>query len=150
MKSLILVLSLLGFLPLANANADTEALARDAQAAMSAKDYPAAITLYEQLVAIDPANSENMRMLGSANGLQASEASMFSAMKYARRSKAAFEKAVELDPENPKAVFALFSYLSSAPKIAGGDMQAAKVLADRLETLSPELALQAREKLQNR
>ena len=124
--------------------ANGEELLSKGRTAMDAKNYLAAIGYYQELTNLNPTNSDYIRMLGEANGMQASNASMFEALGYALKAKTAFEKAVELDPKNPKAVYALFSYLSTAPSMAGGDMAKARQLASRLETLSPELAKQAK------
>ena len=65
----------------------------------------------------------------------ASSASMFSAMGYAKRCRQAYEKALDLAPQNPRSYIALGSFYAQAPGIAGGDKAKALDLASRLSTL---------------
>ena len=74
--------------------------------------------------------------LGAIRGRQAQNAT-FSALRLARQSKAAFEKAVELDPDNPKYLNGLIQFHLSAPSIAGGDLDEAERLAVVLEEMDP-------------
>ena len=60
----------------------------------------------------------------------ASSASMFSAMGYAKRCRQAYEKALDLAPQNPRSYIALGSFYAQAPGIAGGDK--AKAIVERL------------------
>lgn len=51
----------------------------------------------------------------------------------ARTCKAAFGRALQLQPNNPEYLEAMAQYLSQAPGIAGGDRDSALVLATRLQ-----------------
>jgi tetratricopeptide (TPR) repeat protein len=72
---------------------------------------------------------------GNASGNMAGQASMFSALGYAKECKRGFTKAVELDPTNILARRSLMSFLLQAPGIAGGDNDEALVHAKAIMEL---------------
>jgi tetratricopeptide (TPR) repeat protein len=59
-----------------------------------------------------------------------------SALKYAKKTVRAFERAVELDPSNLEALTDVFEYYLQAPGIAGGGMDKAESIAKRLAGLN--------------
>lgn len=79
-----------------------------------------ALKLAEQCIAAHPQRSECQQALGSALGTKAVMGGMLSAMGYATKIRDAFAKAVELDPQNLEARFALLQYYLQAPSIVGG------------------------------
>lgn len=74
----------------------------------------------EQALEIDPNNAKIQYEYALATGLQAQDASIFSAPGYARKSMAAIKKAVELAPEMVEYRFRLMDFYLSAPGILGG------------------------------
>ncbi|MCC6131900.1 MAG: tetratricopeptide repeat protein [Acidobacteria bacterium] len=102
------------------------------RAAMSARDYDKAIEAAEGACKKDPGNSELTLWLGRAYGMKAVNASIFSKMSWAKKCKAAFEKAVELDPSSLDARFELMRYHINAPGIAGGDLKEAYRQAEEI------------------
>jgi tetratricopeptide (TPR) repeat protein len=62
---------------------------------------------------------------------------MLSAFPIAKKVRTAFERAVQLDPENIEAMSALGEYYVAAPGIVGGGVDKAEALAPRLLALSP-------------
>src|SRR5881227_1618087 len=59
--------------------------------------------LVKQAIALDPKSSHAQFMLGRALGDQIDDVSIFSKMSYAKRLKAAFDLAAELDPDSAEA-----------------------------------------------
>jgi len=72
----------------------------------------------------------------SVMGAQASD-SVFSALSYAKKAKSSLIKAVELDNANPTTLSALLSFHLAAPSIAGGDMEEARRLVQRIQEVDP-------------
>jgi tetratricopeptide (TPR) repeat protein len=105
--------------------ASPDALFKSGRQAMQQGDAGKAAGLFEQAVKLQPGNAEYHFWLGSALGRMAREASLFKQASLARKTKAEFERAVELDPNHLEARFALLDYYSIAPGIMGGDMSKA-------------------------
>jgi len=70
-----------------------------------------------------------------AYGRRAETSIFFRAPAYARKCHQAFEKAVQLDPENLEAINDLFSYYLDAPGWLGGGLRKAEALAERIGRL---------------
>jgi tetratricopeptide (TPR) repeat protein len=100
----------------------------------------AAIRECEQAASDDPANSATQMWLGRAYGMKASHANPFVAFSLARKVRSAFERAVQLDPQNIDAMSDLGEYYVDAPAIVGGGLDKATALADRMQ---PRFASQA-------
>lgn len=98
------------------------------------QEHDAAIRSAERAVGIEPQNSVYHEWLGKAYGEKAAHASMFSALGLARRTQREFERAVELDEGNFSARQALIEFECSAPGIAGGGEDKARVQIERLRT----------------
>ncbi len=62
------------------------------------------------------------------------EVSIFKKVGMAKQTLAAFEKAVELDPEHINARYGIFAFYANAPGIAGGDLEKAKSLQPDLNS----------------
>jgi tetratricopeptide (TPR) repeat protein len=96
-----------------------------------------AVPPLEKAVALAPANSDYRRHLGDAYGLSAQQAGFFSKTGWALKCKAAYEKAVELDPKNISARQSLLEYYRQAPGFAGGGMDLAYAEAAEIQKLDP-------------
>ena len=105
------------------------------QAAYEREDYEAAARHFEEAVQARPRDSSLHHWLGKSYGRIADDSGWLKAMSYAKKTVAAFRKAVELDAANPAALRDLISYLEQAPGFLGGDKQEAKALKARLAAL---------------
>jgi tetratricopeptide (TPR) repeat protein len=128
---------LLGLLLACAAGAEPPRHLPEVDAALDRGAYDEAVTLAERAVEADPRCSGCWHWLGKAYGLKAKHAAILLQLPLARRCKAAFEKAVELDPGNTAARLDLLSYYVKAPGIAGGSAKRAAGQAEALARLSP-------------
>lgn len=79
-------------------------------------------------------NFKAYHMHASVMGAQASS-SIFSALGYAKKAKKSLEKAVEIAPDNIAVYQALMQFHLMAPSIAGGDMDEAVKLTQKIAEL---------------
>jgi tetratricopeptide (TPR) repeat protein len=105
--------------------------------ALARDDHEKAITHLEKAVALAPADARYHHRLGDAYGRSAQKASMFAQMGLAKKCKAAYEKAVELDPKNLDARFSLMGFYQAAPGIVGGGIDKALAQAQEIKKLDP-------------
>jgi len=87
-------------------------------------------------------DAEAYYVRGAIMGRQAS-GSIFSALSYAEKSMNSFTKAVELEPDSIKYRKGLMQFHTSAPGIAGGDLDIAKVQLGKIKQLDPKAGLEA-------
>jgi tetratricopeptide (TPR) repeat protein len=87
-----------------------------------------------------PASSDNQMWLGRAYGFKASHASPFVALGLAIKVRTAFERAVQLDPENINAMNDLGEFYVDAPALIGGGLDRAQALAVRMQPHFPSQA----------
>lgn len=99
-----------------------------------------AVRLAERCVAAHPRHSGCYLASGNALGAKARHAGPLSAMNYATRIRDDFLKAVELDPRNTDARFALLDYYLQAPRVVGGGKARAQALAAQTEAVNPAAA----------
>jgi tetratricopeptide (TPR) repeat protein len=97
----------------------------------------AAEELLARAVKIEADNARYQFWFGRASCDSAQQASMFSALGYAKRCRNAFEHAVSLAPADTGYLKALGKYYAQAPGIAGGDKEQALAIAARLEQQDP-------------
>ena len=88
-----------------------------------------AIRECELAVANAPSSSDNQMWLGRAYGYKASHANPITALSLAIKVRVAFERAVQLDPENIQAMNDLGQFYVSAPALIGGGLDKAEALA---------------------
>lgn len=93
----------------------------------------AAIQQCELAASQDPSNSNTQMWLGRAYGMKASNANPLIAFGLARKVRYAFERAVQLDPENVQAMNDLGEFYVDAPAIVGGGLDKARALASRMQ-----------------
>jgi tetratricopeptide (TPR) repeat protein len=96
------------------------------------KPDPAAEWL-EKAAALAPGRSDYFDWLGRAYGQQALEASVFAKPGLAKKTKAAWEKAVALDPNNLDARSDLMAYDLQAPGFLGGGVDLARQQAAEIQ-----------------
>jgi len=112
---------------------DAEALFYLARSWLLEDGWEEAIDSIEAALAMDPGNSTYHQVLGQALGLKArSISNPFTRFSTARRARAEFAEAVELDPENLSARMNLLQYYARAPGIAGGSRANARAQAEEI------------------
>jgi tetratricopeptide (TPR) repeat protein len=99
-----------------------------------------AVRLGEQCVAAHPQHSGCYLASGNALGAKARHAGPVSAMGYAVKIRNDFLKAVERDPGNTDARFALLDYYMQAPSLVGGGKARAHALAAQTDAVNPAAA----------
>lgn len=104
--------------------------------AYAREDLDDAETAAEQAIASFPDQYEVYLQHASIMGAQASD-SILSAMSYAKKAKKSLIKAVELAPDNVTTLSALMTFYIAAPSIAGGDMQEAEKLVEKIKQIDP-------------
>jgi tetratricopeptide (TPR) repeat protein len=97
-----------------------------------------------EAVKLDDQNSMEHLWLGRALGEMADKASFVNAYGLAKRSRAEFERAVELDPHNAEALADLGEFYSEAPGVVGGGADKAAAVAAKLDHLDPARACELR------
>lgn len=100
-------------------------------------DYKKSSEFLEKAVAADPGSSGHVLWLGRAYGRRAETSSPLTAPRYASRARQAFEKAVELNPNNLEAINDLFEYYVEAPGFLGGGYDKAAALSVRIARIDP-------------
>jgi tetratricopeptide (TPR) repeat protein len=98
-------------------------------------DAEKAVAYYEQVVQLEPKSSPLARRLGEAYGFAAQKAGVLSKWGLAKKCLAAFQRAVELDPQNVDAHYSLFDYYRQAPGVAGGGTDKALAEAAAIKRL---------------
>ncbi|HEX2100815.1 MAG TPA: tetratricopeptide repeat protein [Candidatus Synoicihabitans sp.] len=142
MKHYILILLLCTItrtILLASPPAEADRLLAASQAALKAKDAKAAVELAEQAVAADPARADLQAHLGSAYSVRIGEVNFMHQAIISHKMLAAFERAVELDPDHIGGRIGLSRYYTHAPAIAGGSRAKAEAEAQRLKQRHPFL-----------
>jgi len=89
---------------------------------------------------LDSQNSFHYLWLGRIYGEKADRAGFLSAAGLAKKSRIAFERAVELDPRNWEARKDLAEFYFSAPGIVGGGKDKAREQAEAIRALNPPAA----------
>jgi len=132
----MLILALTLFLAAPFAMADNPARTQ-ALAALEAGEAERAIEILERAIRTDRNNAVLHFMLGNAEAGALNSRSTIGQMRAAGRMRRAWERAVELDPSHVQARFALMSYYSQAPGIAGGDKGKAREQQQAIARLDP-------------
>ncbi len=124
---------------LASADALTKAEPKNAEAwilltraRLQASQAEAAIASAEKAIKLAPNNSQGYFFLGSAYGSRIGQVGMFSQMSMAPKIRDAFEKTVELDPNNLDAREGLLQFYLQAPSMVGGGKDKANVQASEI------------------
>ena len=103
-------------------------------------DFKGAVAAFERAAVRDPEDDRAVYWLGKACGRVAERANPLTAMKWAGRTRDAFERAVEINPDNPDAVDALAQFYEEAPRFIGGNAKKARELRLHLERLRARAA----------
>lgn len=105
--------------------------------ALAERRYEPAAAAFEQAVRAEEGNAVYHFFLGQAYGIQAQRASVFAKAGLARKVKAAFERAVALDPDYLDAREGLMQYYIQAPGFMGGSEQKGREQAFEIRKRSP-------------
>lgn len=95
-------------------------------------DYEKAIDWLERAIASEPNNSDYHFWLGRAYAIKAQRVGLLKKAAAARQIKTAFERAVQLNPDNLEARMALLQFYAFAPGIIGGSKEAAREQAEQI------------------
>ncbi len=90
----------------------------------------------EKAVELNSGNAESHWYLGNVYGAQAQRVNIFSKFSYAKKVKAEFLKAVELNPNDVRFRESLMGYYLMAPGIMGGSVDKAKEQAKEMVRLN--------------
>ncbi len=96
-----------------------------------------AVDVLEKATQVAPKRADAFLWLGRAFGRLA-ESNKLLAFGRARKSRAAFEKAVELEPKNREALDDLFEFYFQAPGIVGGGLDKAERVARLVAALDAD------------
>ncbi|HEY4247926.1 MAG TPA: hypothetical protein VGM64_13820 [Lacunisphaera sp.] len=98
-------------------------------------DAEHSVPAFEKATALDSTNSIYQCYLGDAYGLAALKAGLFAKLGWANKCKAAYDKAVELDPKNIRARVSVMEFCRQAPSFLGGGMDKAYEQAAEIQKL---------------
>lgn len=113
------------------------------QVYLALNEHEKAVTALEKAVALAPVSSDYALQLGHAYGVSALKAGLFSKLGFAKKCKAAYDKAVELDPKNIDARWSLMEYCRQAPGFIGGGIAQAYIQAEQIKQLDARRGRQA-------
>src|SRR6201993_2621567 len=105
------------------------------------EEWDRGISNCERARNLDPQNSFHYVWLGRIYGEKADRAGFLSAAGLGKKSRSAFERAVELDPRNWEARKDLAEFYFSAPGIVGGGKDKAQQQAEAIRALNPAAAV---------
>lgn len=105
--------------------------------ALQRSEFEKAVAILERAVALAPNDARIHQQLGDAYGLSAQKAGLFAKLGLARKCRAEYEKAVELDPRNIDARWSLMEYYRQAPGFLGGGGAQALGQAQAIKRLDP-------------
>ncbi len=105
------------------------------------QQWDQAIADCEAAAKLTPGDSNFHLWLGRAYGKKAEHASLVSGYPLARRVRAEFEQAVQLDPRNADALADLGEFDVMAPVLVGGGMVRAEAIVQQLRGVDPSRAL---------
>jgi len=104
------------------------------------EEWDRGIPACERARDLDPASSLYQLWLGRTYGEKADHAGVLSAASLAKKVRTAFERAVELDPQNWGARADLAEFYLEAPGIVGGGQDKARAQAAAVAPLNPAMA----------
>ena len=112
--------------------AATETLYQQGRRYVVQGNYTEAITVMEKAIEMEPDNAHYHHLLGKSYGRLAQQSNWFSAIRLAKKTLHAFERAVELDPSNIEALSDLMEYYKQAPSFLGGHEKKAQQIEERI------------------
>lgn len=122
---------------------DAEAQYRLGKVRLDRGQLEDSVRALETATSLAPGNSDYYRVLGDAYGISAQRAGLFAKLGFARKCKAAYDKAVALDPKNINARWSVMEYCRQAPAIVGGGMDGAYTQAAEIRKLDARRGIAA-------
>lgn len=104
------------------------------QIAFQKDQFDAAIDYAEKAIGLNERQAAYHELLGQALGLKAQQAGAIKGAMLLRKVKSAFQTALELDPKSLRAREGLFMIFLFTPPIAGGDINKAMELLEKIKT----------------
>jgi tetratricopeptide (TPR) repeat protein len=130
LRSIVIILALTALSSSAAAQSNHSDEAKTAflagKKALDQNDAKRAVEQLEKAVALEPGSSEYYDWLGRAYGTQAQRASVLKQPFLAKKTRAAWEKAIALDPNNITAREDIIQYYLQAPGFLGGSKEKAR------------------------
>lgn len=123
--------------------------AKAGTASLNANNADAAVKSFEKAIAAEPNNSDYHLWLARAVGTVAQNASVLRQPFLARRAKAEFEKAVQLDPNSIGGREGMMQFYLLAPSVMGGSLGKAREQAAVIAKLNPMRGFFARATIAN-
>jgi len=97
--------------------------------------FDAAVEKFSKAITQSPNDSRYHHWLAKTYGELAETSGWLKAMRLAGKSRDSLKRAVELDPENIRALTDLMKYYQEAPRFLGGSNEKAKEISIQLEEL---------------
>jgi tetratricopeptide (TPR) repeat protein len=113
-------------------------------------DFKKSVEYLQKAAAVQPHNAEYWDWLGRAYGRKAETANLLAAPGYASKARDAFEKSVELNPQNRDALSDLFDFYLEAPGFLGGGYDKAMTVVEKTSRVDPAEAYFQRAKLEQK
>jgi len=132
----LLLAALLGIAASSTALASTDAALAELRQLLGSNQIEAAVKAGEKAVESYPDDARLWVWLGRAYGRRALEANLLARAGWAGKTRDAWEKAVELDPNNLDARFDLIQYYLQAPAMLGGGVDKAKAQAEAITQMN--------------
>jgi len=123
-----------------SSHADAESLNQLSRAYYAMEQWDDAVKYGERAVALDSGNATYRLWLAREYGRKAADSNPLAAASLARKAKAEFEHAVQLDPSSVPARLDLAEYYTEAPAIMGGGLDKARDQAARMQKYDPAMA----------
>ncbi len=101
-------------------------------------EFEAAVNEFSEAISQSPGDSRYHHWLAKTYGELAETSGWLKAMRLAGKSKESLKRAVELDPENIRALTDLMKYYQEAPRFLGGSNEKAKEISIQLKELKGE------------
>lgn len=135
----LLLLLLTATLALANPPASADHLLSASRAAAAGGDLKQAVEAAEAAAAAAPERADVHAYLGMMYSRRIGQLNVMQQAIIAGRMKAAFERAIQLDPDEVNARIGLVRYYANAPAIAGGSPERAYAEALEVQKRAPFL-----------
>lgn len=98
-------------------------------------EFEAAVEEFSKAISQSPKDSRYHHWLAKTYGEMAETSGWLKAIRLAGKSKNSLKRAIELDPENIRALTDLMRYYQEAPMFLGGSNKKAKEISIQLEEL---------------
>jgi tetratricopeptide (TPR) repeat protein len=108
-----------------------------AKHAIDRDDAAEAVACAARAAALAPGDADCQYVLGIAYGMAARQANVFRRLLFARKSAAAFRRAIALEPGNADFHQSLFEYYEQTPAVIGGGPERAAGEAAAVKRLDP-------------